>query len=124
AAVLARPLPLLAQRVVRQPEQVLSVSKGASVLVITQTPLQRFSMGDPAVAEAVVVSTTEVLVNGKNLGTTTLVLWDNANAPRLYSVEVTADAPGLERYLHLLLPDEQIAVTATGNSVALSGQVR
>ena len=113
-----------AQRVVRQPEQVVSVSKGASVLVITQTPLQRFSVGDPAVAEAVVVSPTEVLVNGKTLGTTTLVLWDNANAPRLYSVEVTADAPGLERYLRQLLPDEQINVTATGNSVTLSGQVR
>ena len=83
-----------------QPEQVVSVSKGASVLVITQTPLQRFSIGDPTVAEAVVVSPTEVLVNGKTLGTTTLVLWDNAGAPRLYSVEVTADAPGLERYLH------------------------
>ena len=113
-----------AQRVVRQPEQVVSVSKGASVLVITQTPLQRFSVGDPAVAEAVVVSPTEVLVNGKTLGTTTLVLWDNANAPRLYSVEVTADAPGLERYLRQLLPDEQINVSATGNSVTLSGQVR
>jgi pilus assembly protein CpaC len=113
-----------AQRVVRQPEQVVSVSKGASVLVITQTPLQRFSVGDPAVAEAVVVSPTEVLVNGKTLGTTTLVLWDNANAPRLYSVEVTADAPGLERYLRQLLPDEQINVTATGNSVTLSGTVR
>jgi pilus assembly protein CpaC len=124
AGAVARPLPLLAQRVVRQPEQVLSVSKGASVLVIIQTPLQRFSVGDPAVAEAVIVSPTEVLINGKNLGTTTLVLWDNANAPRLYSVEVTADAPGLERYLHQLLPDEQIAVTATGNSVTLSGQVR
>ena len=113
-----------AQRVVKQPEQVVSVSKGASVLVITQTPLQRFSVGDPAVAEAVVVSPTEVLVNGKTLGTTTLVLWDNQNAPRLYSVEVTADAPGLERYLRQLLPDEQINVTATGNSVTLSGQVR
>ena len=116
--------PAHAQRVVRQPEQVVSVSKGASVLVITQTPLQRFSVGDPTVAEAVVVSPTEVLVNGKALGTTTLVLWDNANAPRLYSVEVTADAPGLERYLRQLLPDEQITVSATGNSVTLSGQVR
>jgi pilus assembly protein CpaC len=129
AAVLGAVLSLVparldAQRVVRQPEQVVSVSKGASVLVITQTPLQRFSVGDPTVAEAVVVSPTEVLVNGKNLGTTTLVLWDNANAPRLYSVEVTADAPGLERYLRMLLPDEQITVTATGNSVTLSGQVR
>ena len=52
------------------------------------------------------------------------MLWDNADAPRLYSVEVTADAPGLERYLRQLLPDEQIDVTASGNSVTLSGQVR
>jgi pilus assembly protein CpaC len=113
-----------AQRIVRQPEQVVSVSKGASVLIVNPGPLQRFSVGDPAVAEAVVVSPTEVLVNGKTLGTTTLVLWDNAGTPRLYSIEVTADAPGLERYLHSLMPDEQIGVLASGNSVTLSGQVK
>jgi pilus assembly protein CpaC len=124
-AILSLALPgvAVAQRLVEKPEQVVAVSKGASVLVINQTPLQRFSMGDPGVAEAVVVSPTEVLVNGKNLGTTTLVLWDNAGTPRLYSVVVTADAVGLERYLHTLLPDERIQVTATGNSVTLSGTV-
>jgi pilus assembly protein CpaC len=119
----ALPSAALAQRVVEKPEQVVAVSKGASVLVINQTALQRFSMGDPGVAEAVVVSPTEVLVNGKSLGTTTLVLWDNAGTPRLYSVVVTADAVGMERYLHTLLPDERIQVTATGNSVTLSGTV-
>jgi pilus assembly protein CpaC len=119
----ALPGAAVAQRLVEKPEQVVAVSKGASVLVINQTALQRFSMGDPSVAEAVVVSPTEVLVNGKSLGTTTLVLWDNAGTPRLYSVVVTADAVGLERYLHTLLPDERIQVTATGNSVTLSGTV-
>ncbi len=94
ALSLTLPGAAVAQRLVEKPEQVVSVSKGASVLVINQTALQRFSMGDPAVAEAVVVSPTEVLVNGKNLGTTTLVLWDNAGTPRLYSVVVTADAVG------------------------------
>ena len=122
ALSLTLPGAAVAQRLVEKPEQVVSVSKGASVLVINQTALQRFSMGDPAVAEAVVVSPTEVLVNGKSLGTTTLVLWDNAGTPRLYSVVVTADAVGMERYLHTLLPDERIQVTATGNSVTLSGQ--
>ena len=123
ALSLTLPGAAVAQRLVEKPEQVVSVSKGASVLVINQTALQRFSMGDPAVAEAVVVSPTEVLVNGKSLGTTTLVLWDNAGTPRLYSVVVTADAVGMERYLHTLLPDERIQVTATGNSVTLSGTV-
>jgi pilus assembly protein CpaC len=113
-----------AQRTFEQAQQTLHVSKGASVLVVNTTVLQRFSVGDPTVAEAVVVSPTEILVNGKGLGTTTLVLWDNTASPKLYSVEVTADAAGLEKYLHTLLPNDQITVTATGNSVTLSGTVR
>ena len=113
-----------AQRIVRDPEQVVSVSKGASVLMVNQAPIQRFSVGDPNVAQAVVVSPTEILVNGKTLGTTSLVLWDAGGTPKLYSVEVTADAPGLERYLQALMPAESIAVSASGNSVTLSGNVK
>ena len=112
------------QRVVRSPEQVVSVSKGASALLVNPTPIQRFSIGDPAVAEAVVVSPTEVLINGKTLGTTSLFLWDNSGAIKLYSVEVTADAPGLQRYLSTVLAGETIDVIASGNVVTLSGQVR
>ena len=113
-----------AQRIVRAPEQVVSVSKGASALLVNTTPIQRFSIGDPAVAEAVVVSPTEVLVNGKTLGTTSLFLWDNSGGIKLYSVEVTADAPGLQRYLSSVLVGETIDVIASGNVVTLSGQVR
>ena len=91
AALAGNARPAEAQRVVRAPEQVVSVSKGASALVVNTTPIQRFSIGDPAVAEAVVVSPTEVLVNGKTLGTTSLFLWDNTGNIKLYSVEVTAD---------------------------------
>jgi pilus assembly protein CpaC len=117
-------LPLAAQRVVRAPEQVVSVSKGASALLVNTTPIQRFSIGDPTVAEAVVVSPTEILVNGKTLGTTSLFLWDNTGNIKLYSVEVTADAPGLQRYLGSVLAGEKIDVIASGNVVTLSGQVR
>ena len=113
-----------AQRVVRAPEQVVSVSKGASALLVNPTAIQRFSIGDPAVAEAVVVSPTEILINGKTLGTTSLFLWDNQGQIKLYSVEVTADAPGLQRYLASVLQGERIDVIASGNVVTLSGQVR
>jgi pilus assembly protein CpaC len=113
-----------AQRVVRAPEQVVSVSKGASALLVNTTPIQRFSIGDPTVAEAVVVSPTEILINGKTLGTTSLFLWDNTGTIKLYSVEVTADAPGLQRYLSAVLAGEQIDVIASGNVVTLSGTVR
>jgi pilus assembly protein CpaC len=113
-----------AQRVVRAPEQVVSVSKGASALLVNTTAIQRFSIGDPTVAEAVVVSPTEVLINGKALGTTSLFLWDNAGGIKLYSIEVTADAAGMERYLASVLEGEHVDVVASGNVVTLSGQVR
>ena len=116
--------PAQAQRVVRAPEQVVSVSKGASALLVNPVPIQRFSIGDPAIAEAVVVSPTEVLINGKGLGTTSLFLWDNSGGIKLYSIEVAADAAGMQRYLKTVLEGEQIDVSATGNVVTLSGQVR
>ena len=127
-ALLALPLllaaPLTAQRVVRDAQQVLVVSKGASVLVVNPTNIARWSIGDQTVAEAVNVSPTELVINGKGLGTTSLFLWDNSGAVRLFSVEVTADAAGLQRYLKQTLPDETIDVNASGNTVTLSGQVR
>lgn len=126
--LLALPLlvsrPLTAQRVVREAQQVLTVSKGASVLVVNPTTIARWSIGDQSVAEIASVSPTELVVNGKGLGTTSLFLWDNSGAVRLFSVEVTADAAGLQRYLKQTLPDEAIDVSASGNTVTLSGQVR
>ncbi len=116
--------PAAAQRVVSQAERVISVSRGASALFISPVPLQRFSVGDPNIAEVTIVSPTEVVINGRTLGSTTLLIWDNTSEVKVYSVEVTADAPALERYLRSLLPNEEIAVTASGSSITLSGTVK
>jgi pilus assembly protein CpaC len=124
AVLLAYAGTLHAQRVVTQAERVVSITKGGSALLVNPVPIARFSVGDPGVAEATVVSPTEVILNGKGLGTTTLFVWDNSSQVRVYSVEVTADAPGLERYLRSLMPDEDIQVSASGNSITLSGTVK
>jgi pilus assembly protein CpaC len=113
-----------AQRIVSQAERVISVSKGSSVLLVNPVALSRFSVGDPNIAEATVLSPTEVLINGKGLGTTTLLIWDNSGQVRVNSVEVTADAPGLQRFLKQLMPDEDIQVSASGNTVTVSGNVK
>jgi pilus assembly protein CpaC len=123
-AVLVLPRPVLAQRVVSQAERVISVSRGASALFVSPVPLQRFSVGDPGIAEVTIVSPTEVVINGRGLGSTTLLIWDNSSDVKVYSVEVTADAPALERYIRSLLPNEEITVTASGGSITLSGTVK
>jgi pilus assembly protein CpaC len=117
-------VPARAQRIVSQAERVITLSKGSSVLLVNPVPLSRFSVGEPGIAEATVLSPTEVLINGKGLGTTTLLVWDNSGQVRVNSVEVTADAPGLQRFLKQLMPDEDIQVTASGNTVTVSGNVK
>jgi pilus assembly protein CpaC len=102
---------------------VVSVARGASELLVQPAPVARVSIGDPEVADAVAISPREVLVNGRALGTTSLIIWDASGNRRFYSVEVTADAPALQRQLATLFPGERIAVTASGNTIVLSGSV-
>jgi pilus assembly protein CpaC len=113
-----------AQRVVSQPQQVISVSRGASALLVNPSAIVRMTIGDPAIADANVVSPTEAVINGKALGSTTLLVWDNAATPRIYSVEVTADAQAIQRFLKGVMPDENIEVSSSGNTVTLSGMVK
>lgn len=113
-----------AQRVVSQPQQVISVSRGASALLVNPTPILRMTIGDPAVADANIVSPTEAVINGKTLGSTTLLVWDGSVSPRIYSVEVTADAQAIQRFIKGVMPEENIEVSSSGNTVTLSGTVK
>lgn len=115
--------PAAAQRIVTGAERVVTVSAGASALLVYDGAVQRFSIGEPSVADAVAVSPSEVLVTGKQIGTTSLLVWQAGGRVAMYSVQVTADAPALERYLGALFPDDGIAVSASANTVTLSGRV-
>ncbi len=113
-----------AQEIVQTPERVIQVARGASALLVNPTAFQRFSIGDPGVAEAVVVSPTELLINGKALGTTSLLLWENDATAHFYSVQVAVDAPGLQAYLRQVLDESKIEVNASGSTLTLTGEVR
>lgn len=118
------PQTALAQRIVTVPQRIVTISKGASALIVNPTPIQRFSVGDPAVAEPVVVSPTELLVNAKALGGTSLFVWDSDKTQTMYSIEVRPDAENLQRYLDALFPGDSIRVSGSGNAITLSGRVR
>lgn len=51
--------------------------------------VKRISIANPEVAEAVAVSKTEVLINGKAAGDTSLVLWDLQGQRSMFDVHVT-----------------------------------
>lgn len=115
--------PASAQYFLTAPDGSVSLARGTSAVLVSPVEFSRISMADPEVAEAVVMSPTEILINGRTLGTTTFVVWDEAGLRRIYGVEVTADAGALARHLTTLFPDERIEADARGNTLILSGPV-
>jgi pilus assembly protein CpaC len=113
-----------AQQVLSQPERVITVQQGHAAMVTHSETLQRVAVANPKVAEAVVVSGREVLVNGVGPGTTTLVLWDRKGGSRLFEVRVTIDVRLLQEQMKTLFPNDSINVTASGGIILLSGLVR
>ena len=114
--------PLAAQEVMTRGEQVISVAKGKSALV-RHDGLARVTIADPAIAEPVVLSPTELLINGRAIGTTTLIVWRTTGEPVLSTVEVVADVEGISRQIASLFPGVDVQVTAVGNNVIISGVV-
>lgn len=104
-------------------QDALIIPRGTSQLVNLANRVERVSIGDPDVADAVVVSPQEILVNARSLGSTTLIVWTNGGGTRSISIEVTVDAPNLQRQLETLYPGQAISVTASGSLVIVSGSV-
>lgn len=111
------------QRVISAPEGSILVIQGQTALVVQPVALQRLSIADPEIAEVFAVSPREVMVNGKKLGSTSLMLWDADGTRRLYTVEVSPDTSALREMLRQLYPAEPVRVLANGGSVVLTGSV-
>lgn len=95
-----------------------------STVVALSRPAGRVSVGNPGVADILVLRSRELYVVGKALGSTNVLVWDEAgNVFANLDVEVTHDLASLKDKLHLLLPGESINVQSAQEQLILSGQV-
>lgn len=96
---------------------------GKSTLVRLDSPIERISVGNPAVADVTLISSRELYLLGKTFGSTNVIMW-RRNAPTtIIDVSVSADASALEQRIHTLLPGEQVKVHAATDSLVLTGEV-
>lgn len=94
-----------------------------SRVVSMQEPTGRVAVGNPDVADIVVISPTQMYVLAKDIGTTNVLLWSRDN--RLVgsiNLEVSHDLEGLKEKLHKLLPNESIEVHSAQRSIILRGR--
>ncbi|WP_432473202.1 type II and III secretion system protein family protein [Amphritea sp. HPY] len=88
------------------------------------TPVKKISIGNPSIADILVMQSGQLYILGRGLGTTNVLLWDSRN--RLISafdIEVTHDLDTLKAKLYDLLPGEDIRVHSSQGTIVLSGQV-
>jgi len=78
----------------------------------------RVSVSDPAIADAVVVSTHEVVLNGKSPGNTTIMIWHGENLSP-YEVTVEPDLSVIQKQLRATFPNEQIGVSSSNKDALL-----
>lgn len=89
-----------------------------------EEPAARISVGNPDVADILILRDTQLYVLGKDLGTTNVILWGrNDQLIGTVSVEVTHDLEALKSKLYDLMPDEEIRVHSSQRNIILSGQV-
>jgi len=109
----------------------LSVAVGKSVLVDTARPVSRVAIGLGDVAEADAISPTEIMVDGKAPGETSLIIWDTSGGRQFFNVSVrasvTATSETLEavrRELRAEFPGQTLKVSTENGTIFLRGTVK
>ncbi len=109
----------------------LYVAVNKSVLVDIAKPVQRIAVGLGEYAEATAVSPTEVLVNGKAPGETSLIVWEVGGGRQFFNVIVRPSTMAsndrmetLRRQLKTELPDQTVKATAENGLIFLRGTVK
>jgi pilus assembly protein CpaC len=101
----------------------LRVLVGKSLLINTTERLRRISVTDPNVADALVVTPTQILVHGRSPGEVSLLIWDELERSRSFDLRVDVDVSAAAEEEHRVFPDEQITVTPSRSAIVLSGHV-
>jgi pilus assembly protein CpaC len=104
----------------------VTVPVNASTVVDHPAGIRRISMANGEIAEAVAVSATEIVVNGKLPGDTSLILWDQKGARVMFDVHVTANTSKLDAVRAELLKEAgpDVSINVQEGVVFLNGTTR
>src|SRR5437870_8410993 len=103
--------------------QALHILVGKSVVVNVQAPITRVLSSNPAVIETLATSPTEIVVEGRAAGSSSLILWDQSGRSQMLDVVVDVDVAGLRSAIERSYPDQHIDVQADGGRLILTGKV-
>ncbi len=102
----------------------VNVLVGQSRVINFDRPVGRFSVSNPEIAEAVLVTPDQVLVNGKAFGQVNFIAWEQSGGEYLvFDVYVRANLSLIDSQIRALFPKDDIRLSQANGSVVISGNV-
>src|SRR6266540_5239014 len=102
----------------------VNVLVGQSRVINFDRPVGRFSVSNPEIAEAILVTPDQVLVNGKAFGQVNFIAWEQSGGAYLvFDVYVRANLSLIDSQIRALFPKDDIRLSQANGSVVMSGTV-
>jgi pilus assembly protein CpaC len=108
----------------------LSLVSGKGELLQFDREVTKVVIAEPRIADAIVVSPHDVMVNAKGPGHTTLVIWQGDAAPSQFEIAVSIDTTEADFFhrqlgeeLRSAAPDADIQFSGNAEAIVLSGKV-
>jgi pilus assembly protein CpaC len=105
----------------------ITLVEGRGELLQFQQDVQKVALAEPKIADAVVLSPREVMVNAKTPGHTTLLIWETGSDPARYEIEVAKDNSDWDSFRTLIQESANggaVTVTGSGETIVLAGTVK
>lgn len=95
---------------------------GKSQILNFDMGIKRVSIADPNIADVVVVSPKQLIINGKKAGNTSLIFWGrNSSVPVFYNLAIQNDADAFLEAVNYIAPNEDITIIFNNQGAVMSG---
>jgi pilus assembly protein CpaC len=106
-----------------QPAPAITVTVNKSMVFRLAERAKRVSVSQPQVADVLVVAPSQLLINGKSVGTTSLIIFDEKGQVSNYDLIVSPDVTAMRGQLRTMFPNERVEISTSGPSIVLRGEV-
>jgi len=96
---------------------------GRSVVLDHPDEIERVAINDDSIADAIAISTREVLIHGKKPGVTTLVIWSASGDRNFFTISVGVNTAQLQEHINAAFPGENVRVMVTNGVATVNGDV-
>lgn len=102
----------------------MQLASGKSTVITLPANTTRLSVGNPEVADVMLINPREVYVLGKKSGNTNLTMWTKGGTTSVMDLSVGVDVQALRASMRELVPNEKnVRVDALGDTLVVSGTV-